>query len=141
MLLEVTMPLLRPRLDGLYELAEDWFIETSFGLFVIRAGFITDGASVPRMAWLFAGHPMESPRVLAALVHDWIYMSHAIPREIADLIYKEILERFRAKWRVWVEWKALVWFGRAAWESHDLYDQNFARKHGAFVPKTKRKTK
>lgn len=134
------MPTFRPCLDGLYELAEDWSIDTSFGLIVVKAGFITDGASVPRMMWFFAGHPMESPRVVAALAHDWLYMSQVVSREVADQIYKEILERYRAAWRVWVEWKALDLFGDKAWRSHDNpYHRYLAREYGAFVPKTQTK--
>lgn len=126
------LPAFIAREDGMYELAFDWKIEVSFGVVEIKRGFVTDGASVPRMAWLFAGHPMESPRVYAALVHDWLYCAHVCDRRTADLIYKEVLERYRAKWRVWIEWKALDLFGQAAWDSHGVGDQDFARRHGAF---------
>jgi len=122
-----------PREDGLWEVAADWKTETSYGTVLVRRGFVTDGASVPRMAWLLAGHPMETPRVYAALAHDWLYAAHVISRETADRIYGEILERYRAKWRVWVELQALKLFGREAWEGHGPDDELFARMHGAFA--------
>ena len=117
---------------GICELAEDWSVSLLCVRFVIRAGFVTDGASVPRMAWFLAGHPMESPRVLAALAHDWLYAAHVCTREEADAVYREILLRYRAAWRVWVEHKALRIFGEAAWQKPQN-EIDFARAHGALV--------
>jgi len=127
------MPTLTAREDGNYEVAIDWKIETSRGTIIVKKGFVTDGVSVPRMAWFLAGHPMESPRVVAALAHDWLYAAHVCTRMEADEIYREILLRYRAKWRVNVEYKMLDWFGGKAWESHGIGDQDFARAHGEFV--------
>lgn len=132
----VQYPVLKARADGLWELAEDWSIETSKYVIVVRAGFVTDGASVPRMAWFLAGHPMESPRVLAALAHDWLYASHACSRAEADEIYREILLGYRAAWRVAVEYSALRLFGAAAWES-SIDEIEYAEAHGALRMKEK----
>lgn len=129
------MPTLRARSDGLWTVAEDWCIVTSLGIIRVKRGFVTDGASVPRMAWFLAGHPMESPRVLAALAHDWLYAAHVCTREEADAVYREILLRYRAAWRVAVEHAALRVFGEAAWvRTQDEID--FAREHGALVRTT-----
>lgn len=129
------MPTLTARADGFWEVAIDWKITTSRGVITVRKGFVTDGASVPRMAWLFAGHPMETPRVVAALAHDWLYRSHVVMREVADLIYMEILLRYRAKWRVLTEWKMLDWFGGKAWNSYDAHTRTEALEFGSFEPK------
>ena len=126
------MPVFRARSDGLWELAANWRIQTSLGLIYVKRGFVTDGASVPRMAWFLAGHPMESPRVLAALAHDWLYAAHVCKREEADAVYREILLRYRAAWRVWVEYEALRVFGEAAWQK-PREEIDFARAHGALV--------
>ena len=76
------------------------------------------------MAWLLAGHPMESPRIVAALAHDWLYASHATDRKTADEIYAAILRAVgRASWRVAVEYAALRAFGASAWREHDLEAQ------------------
>ncbi|UCE63386.1 MAG: DUF1353 domain-containing protein, partial [Nitrospirota bacterium] len=53
----------------------------------IPASFHYDGASVPRVAWMFMTTP-SAPRVMAAaLVHDWLYLTHHVDRETADTIF------------------------------------------------------
>ena len=57
-------------------LMEDWHIEWVGPLWegvTVPAGTTTDGASIPRMLWRVCGHPLEAPRVYAALLHDWLY--------------------------------------------------------------------
>lgn len=56
----------------------------------VPAGFETDLASVPRklpIAWgLFGGRGMR-----AAVLHDWLCRYNAIPRDMADLVFREAL--------------------------------------------------
>ncbi len=64
--------------------------------FLIRvpAGFIFDGASIPRAAWTFLGYtPFHPCVILAALIHDWLYLNHQVSREDADIIFKMLLLR------------------------------------------------
>ena len=67
-------------------------------LVTVPAGFVTDYASVPRAPltyWLFGGVGDE-----AAVVHDFLYSSGAIPRQLADEVYGEALEACGvAAWR------------------------------------------
>ena len=56
----------------------------------VKAGFRFDGASIPRILWRVCGHPLEAPRIAAALAHDWIYASKMVSRADADLIYRTI---------------------------------------------------
>ena len=121
----LTMPTMTALYAGLWQLASDWSVPFKLpdgrrGRVMVYAGFVTDGASVPRMAWFLAGHPMESPRIVAALAHDWLYASHATDRKTADEIYAAILRAVgRASWRVAVEYAALLRFGESAWHEHD----------------------
>ena len=120
-----TMPTMTALDGGLWQLAFDWSVPFELpdgrrGRVTVYAGFVTDGASVPRMAWFLAGHPMESPRIIAALAHDWLYASHATDRKTSDEIYAAILRAVgRASWRVAVEYAALRRFGESAWHGHD----------------------
>lgn len=55
----------------------------------VEEGFITDYASVPRAPltyWLFGGVGDE-----AAVVHDFLYETGAVPRDVADAVYGEAL--------------------------------------------------
>ena len=55
-------------------LMEDWHIEDVANFtFTVPAGTTTDGASIPRFLWRVCGHPLEAPRVYAAMLHDWLY--------------------------------------------------------------------
>lgn len=53
----------------------------------VPVGFITDFASVPRIpvAYMLAGDTAHK----AAVIHDWLYTSHELPREVADLVLQE----------------------------------------------------
>ena len=60
-------------------LQEDWTVEVCGYRFTVPAGTSTDGASIPRFLWRVCGHPLESPRLYAALLHDWIYGGCMVP--------------------------------------------------------------
>ena len=131
----LTMPTVTALYGGFWQLAFDWSVPFKLpdcrrGRVTVYAGFVTDGASVPRMAWFLAGHPMESPRIVAALAHDWLYASHVTDRKTADEIYAAILRAVgRASWRVAVEYAALRRFGESAWHEHD-YEAKYIRDGG-----------
>lgn len=105
-------------------------------VFIVRvaAGFKFDGCSIPRALWRVCGHPMEVPRVAAALAHDWLYAAHVCDRETADAIYAAICRAVgMGTIRTWVEHKALRLCGSAAWNGQGADDQEFARAHGALM--------
>ena len=76
-------PLIRLPISTLGEteavLMEDWTVEVCGYRFTVPAGATTDGASIPRFLWRVCGHPLESPRLYAALLHDWIYGGCLLP--------------------------------------------------------------
>jgi len=77
---------------GLWILLEDMEFNTSRGLFVVPAGFITDMASVPRaLTWLVP--PTKSEIAEASVLHDWFYSKNSIQvtRAFADRCLKEIM--------------------------------------------------
>ena len=105
-------------------------------VFIVRvaAGFKFDGCSIPRALWRLCGHPMEVPRVAAALAHDWLYAAHVCDRATADEIFREVCKLVElGAIRRNVEYYALRVAGGAAWNSHGAEDQEFARAHGALV--------
>ena len=100
-------------------LMESWTIWRVEGFtdLVIPAGATTDGASIPRLLWRVCGHPLQSPRVYAALAHDWLYRNGwrlGITRKEADRIYRALLRHFGiSAWRAAIEYTALRLFGGA----------------------------
>lgn len=69
-------PILKPRDDGRWELAEDYG--------EVPKGFVTDGASVPRFLWWLLGAPFEADTIDGSVNHDFDYRTGARPRNVAD---------------------------------------------------------
>jgi len=124
---------------GQHVVASNWHVEGVLSdgrVFIVRvaAGFAFDGCSVPRALWRLCGHPMEVPRVAAALAHDWLYAAHVCDRATADEIFREVCKLVGlGAIRRNVEYYALRVAGGSAWNSHGADDQAFARAHGALV--------
>ncbi len=119
-------PLIRLRVYGETDavLMEDWFIpDLANYAFTVPAGTTTDGASIPRFLWRVCGHPLEAPRVYAAMLHDWLYSGvdpdkprgarpSEISRKDADLCYYFLLRHFGvSRFKAMVEYIALRLFG------------------------------
>jgi hypothetical protein len=70
-------PDLRPITERHYRLYQDycycWYTRELRNRIRIAAGFTSDGASVPRIAWTFAGLTPDGLIRAAALVHDFLY--------------------------------------------------------------------
>lgn len=134
---DVTMPIYQGIIGNTHVLAADWHVDGVLPdgrcfYITVRKGFIFDGASIPRALWRLCGHPMEVPRVAAALAHDWLYASHAVDRKTADAIFRKICRMVGIAWiRRAVEYRTLRIFGAAAWYSHGPKDIISARSHGA----------
>lgn len=110
-------PVLKARDDGKYELTEPYIVVTAGKdgvYFEVPAGFVTDGASIPRFLWRLCGHPMETPRICAAVAHDYMYSvgEPTWTRAEADATYRDILKAVGVSaWRANVEYYALRIFG------------------------------
>lgn len=133
------MPAIRGIEGDYHILLEDYHIE---GIlpdgrvfeFTIKAGFVFDGASIPRALWWLCKHPLSVPRIVAALIHDWLYSAHVCDRGLADLIYRVLcidLEIFAAD--AWVQYSTLRCWGWMAWNGHDESDEASARELGVFM--------
>ena len=120
------------RVDGLLPDGRVFYIE-------VKAGFVFDGASIPRALWRLCGHPLEAPRIAAALAHDWIYAAKACDRADADAIYREICRMVGIAWICrTTEYEVLRWFGWIAWNGHTLNERCFALTHGAIELENKK---
>jgi hypothetical protein len=76
---------------GLYRNTEDYVLFI-FGITIrIPAGFVFDGASIPFFAWILTYTPHHPVVMLAAMVHDYLYLTHFVSREQADMIFKSLL--------------------------------------------------
>jgi len=69
----------------------------------VPVGFVTDLASVPRLPFIYllAGDTSSE----AAVVHDYLYSTKAVPRDVADKVLREASEVTGVPaWRRWMMW-------------------------------------
>lgn len=86
---------------------------TSLGTIAIPAGFISDGASIPRAAWSIIGSPFDE-YLEECVVHDYLYSARNkdYDREEADFILKELMWNCAiARWKILAFHVALRLFG------------------------------
>lgn len=82
--------------------------------FVVPVGFETDFASVPRVmvAFLLAGDTAHE----ASVVHDFLYVTHPVPRNVADAVLREASAVSGVPaWRRWLMWAGVRIGGGSHW--------------------------
>lgn len=77
--------------DDLYVLVEDVIVESLGYKIQIKKGFSYDGASIPRAFWSLLGNPLSGEYKIGAIVHDALYSTQHIEREITDKIFLDIM--------------------------------------------------
>ena len=81
----------------------------------VPAGFETDLASVPRLPLVYMATGGTADK--AAVIHDYLYTNHIVPRDVADAVLREASAVTRVPgWRRWSMWAAVRVFGGAAWK-------------------------
>ena len=81
----------------------------------VPAGFITDGASIPRFFWRFIGHPFEGEYIGVYVEHDHDYAVGKISRNVAE---KKLLDGLKAKGIGYCKRYAIYWAVRLFGASH-----------------------
>jgi hypothetical protein len=83
--------------------------------FTVPTGFITDFASVPRtipLVYSLCGGCADE----ASVVHDFLYTSHLVEREVADAVFREAMEVTGVPaWRRFLMWAGVRVFGGTHW--------------------------
>ena len=62
----------------------------------IPEGFLSDGASVPRLFWRLLSPPIDPQTIAPSIVHDYLYVNGArlgLTRKIVDLWYSNALSQ------------------------------------------------
>ena len=82
-----------------------------------RAGFVFDGASIPRPLWGITGGPFEGDYRCGAIIHDWLYHMRDRPRAEADAVFYDAMRAAGVGWyRAKKMWAAVRMFG-PRWEA------------------------
>ena len=106
--------------DGRQKLLSDYVCHVnSLGVdFVIPAGFIWDGLSIPRIFWVFVGHPYSARGIVPSLVHDWLCdrLCNYPERLLADAVFFYLLSSQGVPyWRRALLYGAVRIWGRVKW--------------------------
>lgn len=89
---------------------------------IVPPGFKTDFASVPRVpvAFFLTGGLAHE----AAVVHDWLYTTHLLERDLADGLLREAAAVCGvASWRCWLMYWGVRLGGARAWNAGTDHDQ------------------
>lgn len=84
----------------------------------IPCGFKSDGASVPRIFWRLVFPSSDTTALRAAFAHDYIYRTHPegwTKAEADEMFYDLLIEDGVPKWRAWMAYKGVDWFGGSSW--------------------------
>lgn len=103
--------------DEVWRLVDDFHAKVDGMAFTVPAGFVTDGASIPRFLWRLCGHPLETRRFPVAVLHDWLYEADlGLTRQQVDEIYRDgLIALGFSKWAANAEYYALRIFGGGHW--------------------------
>ncbi len=116
------------KLDEAYEVARDFFVVYNEQALGVPEGFQFDGASIPAFAWHFIGTPFRPRFMAAAVVHDWLYLSHQLPRNDTDILFCRMLkEACVSPVRTAIMSKTVKVLGRWFWENKES-DQTYIQE-------------
>ena len=110
-----------PLNDTEWILDQDWEGPPLNGQVVrIKAGFVTDGASIPQIAWTLIGSPMDRPLLGPALIHDALYAAELTPdHSTADWMFLQYMQMAGIGWvKRNLVWSAVRTWGLTVWNSH-----------------------
>jgi hypothetical protein len=97
----------------------DLVVESEFcGTFTIPAGFITDGGTIPRLAWNLID-PSDPNILYPAFAHDWPYSTHGhllegrvVTKDQTDQMIRELMKSIGdTRLQYDAVYRAVHWFG------------------------------
>ena len=111
-------PIYRDSEDGLSRiLVNDWVVLIGGMPILIPAGFVSDGASVPRFLWAII--PPYGRYTKAAIVHDFLYKTGLFTKAQADWIFLDMMDHCKVLvWKRNVMYAGVCAFGQNAWNHH-----------------------
>ena len=106
--------------DNVFILFEDVAVESLGYSITVKKGFDFDGASIPKWLWSIYGSPLNGNYVVASLIHDALYASQKLTRELADAIFLDLMKQhevgylkrqtmyYAVRSAGWYSWKQLT---------------------------------
>lgn len=86
--------------------------------YTVPAGFVTDGASIPRALWTLVGAPLDT-YAEAAVLHDYLYRTGCVDKTRADDLLLEAMAALDVGWFTRrTIYLGVHWFGGPAWAAN-----------------------
>jgi len=105
-----------------FRLTEDFTVKINGTTYLVPKGFVSDGASVPRIFWSII--PRDGVYTPAAVMHDWLYKAGVMSKKDADIIFYKIMRECEVPlWKRRAMYCAVKWFGGWAWRKHRKNDK------------------
>jgi hypothetical protein len=102
--------------NGFWKLQDNFGYENDSIKVTIKSGFITDGASIPKLFWNIIGNPFEDDLLKPSIIHDGLYTCMQLQRESCDKLLKEmLLFNGVSKIRTYLIYYAVRIFGSSHW--------------------------
>ena len=79
--------------DDVFILLEDVVVESLGYKITVKKGFDFDAASIPKWLWSIYGSPLNGNYVVASLIHDGLYASQKLSRELSDKIFLDLMKQ------------------------------------------------
>ena len=84
----------------------------------VPRGFVSDGASIPRLLWPILGPPIGDLHLIPAIVHDWLCVQARTytQRVLADAVFFALLKDYQVPyWKRALLYLGVRWYGRLVW--------------------------
>ena len=106
--------------EDMFILLEDVTVEALGYRIRVKKGFDFDAASIPKWLWSIYGSPLNGNYVVASLIHDGLYASQKLPRELADAIFLDLMKQhdvgYIKRQTMYYAVRSAGWY---AWKKHE----------------------
>ena len=108
--------------DGLVRFQESHVedVWTNIGFYVpIPQGYVSDGYSIPWIAWLLVGHPFGQRHMMPAFVHDYLCDTARTyeQRVLADAVFFALMRKYDVPaWKQAAFYLCVRFWGRYMWK-------------------------
>lgn len=125
--MNIKQPKTQPQYNNLYKqwgflIIEDYpFHASGGGVHTVPAGFWYNAGSIPAPFWQLTYSPYDPVLLAPTLVHDWPYLSHCVPKEVADqTLYDYAMALGASSFKMTLIRRAVVTFGDRFYQRDDV---------------------
>ena len=112
--------------ENLFILGNDKTVESLGYSVTVKKGFDFDGASIPKWLWSIYGSPLNGDYVVASLIHDGLYASQKLSKNLSDKIFLDIMKQSNVGYiKRTSMYLAVKLFGGKAWKKSNEYKDEY----------------